>query len=289
MVFRWSVALAAVAACAACVAGPAAHDEAGVLTGQERLLPLEGGRNFRDMGGYTTVDGKTVRMGALYRSGTMHALTDADYELLAELGISDIYDFRATEERASEPTDWRAGEVEYFAWDYATETEEFRALFSQELTAERTRDMMMSMYPSIAKDHAHQYEAVFSGLVDADGATVINCSAGKDRTGVGSALILIALGVPREAVLADYALSEQLVDYRAEFEKSAGDDPEGPYAFLAQLPVEVMAPLMRSDPAYLEATLASLDAEYGSVMAFIQTELGVTDQDLETLRARYLE
>ena len=120
---------------------------------------------------------------------------------------------------------------------------------------------------------------------------VFNCSAGKDRTGVGAALILSALGVPRETVVADYALSEQVVDYAREFELTGEEevDPDSPYAFLRQLPPELVMPLMRSDPAYIEAVLDGLDAEYGSTLAFIQTELDVDDEELARIRARLLD
>ena len=85
---------------------------------QVRLLPLEGGRNFRDLGGYETVDGKTVKWGRLYRSGVLTHLTGDDYDYLREREISTIVDFRSTGERAGEPTNWQAGSVMELTWDY---------------------------------------------------------------------------------------------------------------------------------------------------------------------------
>jgi len=80
-------------------------EEQGVLV--DRGLPLEGGNNFRDLGGYQTAQGRQVVWGTLFRSGSMSGLTDADYALLGTLGIRVISDLRSTNERQREPTRWR--------------------------------------------------------------------------------------------------------------------------------------------------------------------------------------
>lgn len=117
-----------------------------------------------------------------------------------------------------------------------------------------------------------------------------NCSAGKDRAGIGAALVLTALGVPRETILQDYALSETYVDYMKEFsEASTSEAADSPFAFLMQLPPEVLAPLLRSDPRYLETAFADLEAQHGSVINFIQQELDVTDSMLTDMRRTLLE
>lgn len=254
------------------------------LRAGERVLALEGGRNFRDLGGYATADGRHVRWGTVYRSGAMHELTLADYDYLADLGIGVVCDFRSTEEREREPTAWAAGDVDYVAWDYALDMSGFGELFAGEMSAERTRATMLAFYGDIAYQQADHYTVMFDRLAAGETPLAFNCSAGKDRTGMAAALLLTALGVPRETVLADYALSEQVVDYMADFRDEAAADPDSPYAFLAQLPAEVVAPLMRSDPAYLEAALARLEADHGSVMSFIQDELDVTDEELARIR-----
>ena len=86
------------------------------VTAAVRLLPLEGGRNFRDLGGYATEDGQTVKWGHAFRSGVMHELTDADYDYLSGIGVRVICDFRESDERLREPTDWRAGAAEYLTF-----------------------------------------------------------------------------------------------------------------------------------------------------------------------------
>ena len=265
-----------------------------VVNAAVRLLPLEGGRNFRDLGGYPTADGKSVKWGKVYRSGVMAGLTDQDYAYLSSLGISTVCDYRSAGERTDEPTQWRAGEIEYVTFpDPATETgSSFMSVLQKpQATPQMVADAMALGYAQIAKQHSAAYTYMFDQLAAGNTPLAFNCSAGKDRAGISAALLLTALGVPREYVVKDYALSEQVVDYMQEFlsDTSADqNDEESPYAYLSRLPRELVAPLMRSDPLYIETALNDLAAEYGSVMSFIQTELDVTDAELRTIRAALL-
>jgi len=262
----------------------------------ERLLPLEGGRNFRDLGGYATADGHRTRWGLAFRSGVLSGLTGADYANLGDLGIAVVCDFRSSEERANEATVWRgASAPRIVAWGYSdegSEDEEGMAdLFSNATTAEVMRQVMLGFYDQIAYEHADKYAVMFRQLAAGETPMLFHCSAGKDRAGTGAALLLTALGVPRETVVADYALSEQLVDYEAAFADAFEEAAEsgGTMAMLARMPAEVRAPLFRSDPAYIEATFAKLEDEHGSVENFIRDVMGITDETLEALRARLLE
>ncbi len=260
-----------------------------------RVLPLEGGRNFRDLGGYETAGGKSVKWGHVYRSGVMDGLTDADYDYLSDLGIKTVCDFRASGEREEEPTDWRAGQIDYLTFpDPAGDDDMSRAfaavLMAPDVTGEQVRDVFIEAYRSMHLGYAPAYTEMFNQLANGNIPLAFNCSAGKDRTGVAAALVLSALGVPRETVVADYALSEQVVDFMAEFEVGRADvDPDSPYAFFARLPADVVRPIMRTEPAYIEATFEAIEAEYGSVESFIQSELDVDNGELARIRARLLE
>ncbi|WP_339680315.1 tyrosine-protein phosphatase [uncultured Hyphomonas sp.] len=259
-----------------------------------RLLPLEGGRNFRDLGGYETEDGHRVKWGRIYRSGVMEGLTDADYDYLSSLGIKVICDLRTAGERSDEPTDWRAGQIEYLSFpdpEGTGATGFFSVLYEPDVTPETARKAMADGYSRIAHEQVPAYREMFDRLAAGDIPLAFNCSAGKDRTGIGAALLLTALGVPRETVVADYALSDTYVDYMAEFITDAGASghEDSPYAFLATLPEEVLEPLMRSDPVYIERALGDIEAEYGSVMAFLAQEVDVTDQEFLAIRAQLLQ
>ncbi|MDJ0977399.1 MAG: tyrosine-protein phosphatase [Erythrobacter sp.] len=260
-----------------------------------RLLPLEGGRNFRDIGGYETKDGRTVKWGRVYRSGVMANLTDGDYEYLSDLGVTTVCDFREADEREAEPTDWRAGEIDYLTFAPPPEDGSERAMFAPlmdpEATPDDVRNAMAKGYPDIAVREDEGYTAMFDQLAAGNIPLAFNCSAGKDRAGTAAAMLLTALGVPRETVVADYALSDDYVDYMAEFldpeARERGED--GPYAFLMKLPPEKVAPLMESNPIYIEATLDAMTQEHGSVLAYIQTEFDVTDRELAAIREQLIE
>jgi len=129
--------------------------------------------------------------------------------------------------------------------------------------------------------HKDSFRAMFGYLAQSKIPLAFNCSAGKDRTGIAAALVLTLLGVPRETVVADYALSDDIVDYKAQMKESAAKNPS--YAFLTQLPWEVVEPLLASDPAYIEAALDAITSKYGSVDAFIADELGVTPAMKQTI------
>lgn len=262
------------------------------VTVAARVLPLEGGRNFRDLGGYPAADGQTVRWGRLYRSGVMAGLTDADYAYLDSLGIKVVCDLRTSAERANEPTEWRAAPVTTLSFPDPEASDEAalgRVLMDPQVTPEAVKAMMTGFYATILEQQAPAYRDMFDRLAANEVPLAFHCSAGKDRTGVGAALILSALGVPRETIVADYVLSDQLVDYRKamQLDQEAGKDD--PYAFLRQLPPEVVAPLLASDAAYIEATFAQMEAQHGSVEAYLKAELDVTDEDLAALRANLLE
>jgi len=255
-----------------------------------RVLPLEGGRNFRDLGGYPAMDGMSVRWGRLYRSGAMHELTAADYHYLSGLDIAVICDFRANQERIDEPTDWQAGAVDMMNWDYEMDMSSLGAAFGGDMSPERSAAAMTAFYRQMPVAYGDRYAQMFQRIAAGDLPMTFHCSAGKDRTGLAAALILSALGVPRDVILDDYAMSDDLVDYMADLREAREQaDPDSPNAFWAQLPEAVIAPFMASDPAYLAAALDQIEADHGSVEAYLQDELGVTDAALAAMRSSLLE
>ncbi len=255
-----------------------------------RLLPLAGGRNFRDIGGYETMSGKRVKWGQVYRSGVMTGITAEDYKFLEQLDVGTIIDFRSSLERQSEPTIWAAGNPKMFARDYEDEGSAalMGGLFDEGATAATMRNNMSELYYGIALQQAPAYTVMFDDLAAVDDGLVFNCSAGKDRTGIAAALLLTVLEVPRETIVYDYALSDDYVDFMKEF-TSADIESNEAYAYLSQISPELLAPLMASHPQYIEAALGYLDSEYGSVMNYIRSELQVTDSEIRAIRERLLE
>lgn len=260
----------------------------------ERVLPLEGGINFRDLGGYRTVDGRTVRWGRLYRSGVMADLTDADYAYLQTLGIRTICDLRATSEREHSPTQVariaRGGR--YLSWDYRQDFDAgaFAATFAGGGDPQETAlRLMAGFYREMPATFAPRYREAFAALLEGHGL-LFNCSAGKDRTGLLGALVLTALGVEPDAVVSDYAMSQRvpsLQRLRARTNPAGQQDPG--MSALARLPEPALRALMGTDPMYIHAAFDQIRVDHDSIDAYLEKELGLTAADRIRLQDLYLE
>ncbi len=237
----------------------------------ERLLPLEGGRNFRDLGGYRADDGRQVRWGRIYRSGVMSGLTAGDMDYLRELGVGVICDLRNPLERKEEPSPFlTAGGPQVVAFDYDMSTS------LDGLARLKTRDEAIAgfaaAYGGFLDVLTPHYTDMFARLVRGEAPLAMNCSAGKDRTGMGSALVLSVLGVPRETVAADYALTQVYTPPAAYMAQMAagghvsGLTPEQAQA-MSRLPRDVLAVMMGSDPEVIRQALAIVDQKYGGPIA----------------------
>jgi len=248
------------------------------------LLPLEGGFNLRDMGGYATGDGRVVKRGTLFRSGVMSLLTEADERHLVNLGIATVCDLRHSGERRSNPTRWcEPAGVHYWARDYSETSGVLREMLrTADASPERMHNTMIDLYRVIPVDHAPSYRFMFERLLAGHVPLLFNCSAGKDRTGVGAALILTVLGVPRETIYEDYLLTNTLADFSRMLEKF---DELGEFAALGP---EVIAPLFAADGDYLDAMYRSMDSDHGGIDAYLAT-LGVDGAATERLRDLLLD
>lgn len=252
----------------------------------ERVLPLEQGSNFRDVGGYVTKDGHTVRWGKAFRSGAMPLLSEADYALVEELALGSVVDLRSLDEREVAPDliDDRTGAL-FISNDYSLKP----------LMAKMSGGDSENMYSGMEKLLAPQFRSLFKRLIADEGAVVYHCSAGQDRTGIATALLYDTLGVDREMILKDYHLSTML--RRPEWEmpkvdpKDYPDNPIVQYYF-----AKAKEGRMKAEPLYTPAGASHLaqfftyiDREYGGSEGYLRKELGLTDQDLGKLRAVMLD
>jgi protein-tyrosine phosphatase len=248
-----------------------------------RFIAVDGSRNFRDIGGYRTADGRTVKWGVMYRSGSLGKLTPAGQATLAKLRVASEIDLRTTEERARDTYDLRRAIPGYWARDYGMSlgaTTQALPDFSK-MTAAGARAMMIHVYRTLPREQAPAYREMFARLETQAGPLVLNCTAGKDRTGVGAALVLTALGVPYETVRQDFLLSNG-----APGMDTLGADIAMP---AVKLPAEVMAPVVGVESAYLDTAFAQIRQDYGSVEAYMQKELGVGPREIAVLKARMLD
>lgn len=278
------IGLAVLAAAAVPLAANALQQQAPAAQGENaRLLPLQGGQNFRDLGGYRTRTGRTVRWGMLYRSGSMHFLTRADFDYLAKRGIRTVCDFRSTGERSTEPVVWPAGKApRVLADDYVMDTRALAPKPDRLPSAAEARATMTATYPQLLKQFNGQYRRMFGELLAGRAPLAFNCTAGKDRTGVAAALVLTALDVPRETVIQDYLLTNRYFDPR----KVVQADDQASQAW-RKLPADVLKAYMAADRDYIDAVFAVMDKHRGGVAGYLNDALGLSPTKLAQLRKAY--
>ncbi len=253
----------------------------------DRMLPLEGGVNFRDMGGYPAHEGRRIKWRHLYRSGTMARLTHADKEHLLQLGIRTVIDFRTVEEQEREPNDWGISLGDAYWRRPHTETfGNWSGLDPATLKAVRDVEIVMEEgYRRLPQQQAEAYAEMFRRLAAGNVPAVIHCTAGKDRTGGGAALILAALGVPREIIITDFTMTERAVDLTKAL---AGRKRSARYDTFAKIDPEVVKAFSSAKPGFISAFLDSLDSEFGSVVGYL-ADLGMSASDIAEMRASLLE
>ncbi|MEU0937025.1 tyrosine-protein phosphatase [Embleya sp. NPDC005971] len=231
--------------------------------------------NFRDMGGYRTADGRTVRWGALYRSDSLGKLEGADWETFLAIGVRTVIDLRYPQEIA-----YRGRVPAHESLTYHNLSIEHRPYNQPDLAEDvLPGPYLAARFAEVAEDGVREIREALAVIAAAESAPVVfHCASGKDRTGLIAALVLALLGVPDEDIVADFALTELatarlLADWQAEHD---GATPRWP-AF-GRAPAEVM-----------ELFLADLAKTYGSLHTYVTDRLGFTEAEIEALREALLE
>jgi protein-tyrosine phosphatase len=266
-------------------APPSAPSAAPALPAPEpHVIPLYGQSNFRDLGGYTTADGRRVKPGLIFRSGELSNLTPDDYRVLATLRLRTVYDLRTDGERAAAPTVWAAGPVQTLASSKpGSPLAGLSPTGGGALTPAVARTIMLGFYRQMPTAYAPEFKVIFQQLLDDQAPLLLHCTAGKDRSGLASALILTALGVPRAQVVADYELTNRHLDL-ADLRRAGVNS-----AFLARMPPDVAQVFLAADPAYLQASFQAIDQNYGSIDAYLAQVLSIGPVQKAKLRSLYLQ
>jgi protein-tyrosine phosphatase len=246
-----------------------------------RRLPLEGAANFRDVGGYSTPDGHFVRWGLLYRSGQLSGLTEGDYRYLEKIGLRLVCDFRVDSERQRQPTKWSGGDPPEILVS-AVDT------VSYAVPGVDVREHMRRVYGRMPTDASAGFGNVLRRFARGELPALVHCTAGKDRTGFFTALLLTALGVPRETVREDFLLTNKYLmpdDKIPDMAKALQQRLN-----LASLPdAETVRAANGVDPANLDIAFRTIEEEFGSLEAYFRNGLKLSEGDLRALRERLLE
>jgi len=238
-----------------------------------RKLPFEGAKNFRDLGGYPAFDGRTTRWGRVYRSGALHRMTKQDLDIFKDLGVKAVFDLRGDSERNLEPDP--VPSVHLPVLDELAATEAAGLLFAR--SPQEAEEAMSRTYRGMLERRASVFGTLLSNLSRPENLpAVVHCAGGKDRTGIAAALLLSALGVPREHVLEDYALTGQVPLQEAGSLHAA--------LAAAGLPEQAADVVLKAPPGPLARCLEELDSRYGSVEAYLLGPAGVPKATLGSLR-----
>ncbi|MEU6483740.1 tyrosine-protein phosphatase [Streptomyces sp. NPDC046887] len=254
---------------------------------------LTGVRNFRDVGGLPTVDGRRVRQGTLYRSGHLAHATGEDAAFLATLGLHTVFDFRNSADQKLEgpdialpgvrnvniPLSDPADGAEFWTMVRDGDLDQLRAILDDGKGANR----MIASYRSIITDRTGEHSRVLHALAEESVPALMHCAAGKDRAGLSVAVTLLALGVEREAIEEDYLKSNE--PSRRYKVRRTDTSATGMSAEV----MELLNPLFEARIEYLRTAFDTIEATWGTTDRYLAEGLRLAPETRERLRERLLD
>ncbi|MEW1724600.1 tyrosine-protein phosphatase [Streptomyces sp. NPDC093109] len=254
---------------------------------------LSGVRNFRDVGGLPTTDGRRVRGGTLFRSGHLAHATDADAAFLTGLGLHTVFDFRNSADmkldgedvalpgvrQVNIPLSDPADGAEFWRMVRDGDLGQLRSLLSDDRGAAR----MIGSYRTIITERTTEHSRVLHALAEDSVPALMHCAAGKDRAGLSVAVALLAVGVEPDAIEADYLKSN---DPHRRYRVRRGD---GSAAEESAEVMELLSPLFDARPAYLAAAFESITNTWGTTDRYLSEGLGLAPETRDRLRDRLLD
>lgn len=256
-----------------------------VITG-ERRVPFEGTMNFRDLGGYMTREGRQVKWGRIYRSDNLNRLTDKGLNLLRQMGIMLVCDFRTPMEVEKYPDRLPGdGSIEYL--HLPVMHGEFDAAVAMDLIKKGdvswiTDEFMINRYIRNIDGFADTWGTVISRISEPENLPLVfHCSAGKDRAGVCAALILLFLDVPEETIIYDHTLSNLFL---ADWLKMA-------YAHIESFGIEAkkVEPYFTAPRNAMVSLLKHIQETYGSAENYLKVKAGISNRTIAQLKHELLE
>ncbi|WP_437049226.1 tyrosine-protein phosphatase [Streptomyces sp. enrichment culture] len=254
---------------------------------------LAGVRNFRDVGGLPTVDGRRVRYGVLFRSGHLAHATEDDAAFLSSLGLHTIFDFRNAADQRLEgpdvtlpgvrnvnlPLSDPADGAEFWKMVRDGDLDQLREILADGKGARR----MVDSYRTIIKERTAEHSRVLHALAEDSVPALMHCAAGKDRAGLSVAVTLLALGVEREAIVEDYLKSN--AKHRRYKVRRSGTSAS---AYSPEV-MDLLSPLFDARAEYLAAAFDTIEETWGDVDTYLARGLELAPRTRERLRERLLD
>jgi protein-tyrosine phosphatase len=253
-----------------------------------RVVALDGGVNFRDLGGYVNNGGQRVKWRKILRCGHLANLSEKDLDTLERIGVNKIHDFRRNEEQSQSPSQAiRAEFIDDYQISIGDISRFWEFLFEGALTPDSSHDLVVNSYRSCIDVVIPAFSRFMRHIVDnANHTSVFHCSAGKDRTGMAAALILAALDVPRQTIVEDYLLTQQHYDSSRLIEIIEGHLRD---AKVDNWDREWLTPYVSVHEDNIVAFLDAIDDRYGSMNHYLKGGLGLSQDDLDSLQKQLLE
>lgn len=263
------------------------------MPNQQRIFPLTGVKNFRDMGGYSATDGRQVRWGRLFRSGHLSEIPENIGEEVTSRNITTVIDFRSDAEKKRNPVRWPIGwSPAYNALPIggnaaAWVQELFERIAVSPFPANELRDQFILAFQTIPVKNASGLKKFFDVMLthEGDGAVLFHCTAGKDRTGIAGSLMLRCLGVTEEEIMDDFLMTNDAVELDATSLRLADwlSERAG-----RQINPKDVFPLVGVERDFLHAAHSAIDEAYGSMDRYFTDGLGIGPDEREKLRSLYL-
>ncbi len=254
----------------------------------ERKLSIAGTPNFRDLGGYGTACGRKLKWGKLYRSSKLSSLTEEDMGYVRRLGLTLVCDLRQAVEQELDPTFLGEGSPH----DYVSlpitpgsQSNFIENLHQGIIAVEDAGSFMQEMNRDMVSSQMPRYAEMFQLILSGDRPTLIHCASGKDRTGVGAALILDVLGVDEEAIVEDYLLTNRYLPIEDEVERLSGQFTDHSGQAVSR---DVLRSLIEVQPEYIRACFDEIRKRYNSKEHFYESALQLDEEQREALKERYL-
>lgn len=246
----------------------------------DRIVGLEGARNFRDFGGYATEDGGRVKRGTLFRSNRLSQLTEADLVALEGTRIATVFDLRSSREREADPTAWQNADLAFHTWPSGHKRRLVDMALDYPRDATGARQLMLDFYAELPHTLGHAFGGILREIAGGAVPCVMHCSAGKDRTGMAAALVLCAIGVPRDIVLNDYTMTDRIAASDDDMARSLFTGSEGGAkaagAMRDAFSPEAIAVMRSAHSEFLESAFDGLARDYGSLDGYYRA-IGVDD------------
>ena len=255
---------------------------------QKRVLRIPGVKNFRDLGGYPTRDGRKVMWGALYRSGHLADLTPRGVKRVESLGLSVVIDFRSVLETERRPDRAIQGPQKIHLPVMDQATQEFSQEIRRRMEAREYEGfdpmlLMQDAYRSFGDQFTPAFRSFINAVLEADGTPVLwHCTSGKDRTGFSAALLLRILGVSQELIIKDYLLSNQYADKSIKLAVKI---------ILARgfKAYRMIKPIMGVSESWLRAAFDAVDEQWGDFDSYLKDGLDLDSIKLNSLRKALLD